>query len=271
MTDWQVITGDCLEVMPTLAAGSVDAIITDLPYGKLNYHWDNIIPFEPMWAEVERILKTSGTFITTGSQPFTSALIMSNPAWFKYELVWKKTTVTGFLHAKNQPMRAHENILVFSGGANNHASLSKCRMTYNPQMGVGKPYIKKNDPVTKFRWNKMYRPSNAHQHVDTNNGTRYPTSVYECSSGNNRSVHPTQKPVALYEYLIRTYTNEGELVLDICAGSGTTGVAALNTGRQVICIEKREDYADIARARIAKSAEQARQEELFTVADVGAG
>lgn len=268
MTDWQVITGDCLEVMGGLDAGSVDAVITDLPYGNLcNYRWDNVIPFAPMWAAVKGVLKSNGTFITTSAQPFTSALVSSNPEWFKYELIWKKSTMTGFLHAKNQPMRAHENILVFSGGASNHASLSANRMTYIPQMREGRPYVKKNDPAAKFRWNKMSRPSNSHRYVETNNGTRYPTSIVEIASGNHGLVHPTQKPVALYEYLIRTYTNPGELVLDITAGSGTTGVACIQTGRRFIGIEIDPGYADIARARIAKAAEQARQGELFAAAD----
>lgn len=263
MTDWQVITGDCLEVMRRMEAGSVDAVITDLPYGKLsNYRWDCVIPFEPMWAALGRVLRPGGTFVTTSAQPFTSALIMSNLEWFKYELVWRKSTVTGFLHAKNQPMRAHENIVVFSSGANNHKSLARNRMTYNPQMREGAPYVKRNNPETKFRWNKMHRPSNQHSTVEVNTGTRYPTSVVEFPSGNHGSVHPTQKPVSLYEYLVSTYTNGDETVLDICTGSGTTGVACVQAGRRFIGIEIDPGYADIARARIAKAAEQARQLEL---------
>ena len=257
---WQVITGDCLEVMPTLPAGSVDAIITDIPYGTTACSWDSVIPFEPMWAAIKHVLKPRGVFVTTASQPFTSALVMSNPGWFKYELVWKKPNGFGFLHARNMPLAAHENVCVFSNGVIAHAGKSENRMTFNPQKTPGKPYTK-----AKYHngadSHRLYRPSN-HDFVGQYDGERFPHSVVEFSKINKTSIHPTQKPVALYEYLIRTYTNEGELVLDMCAGSGTTGVAAINTGRRVICIEQREDYADIARARIAKAAEQARQEAL---------
>ena len=244
---WQVITGDCLEVMPTLAPGSVDAILTDLPYGTTACSWDSVIPFAPMWAAIKHVLKPRGVFVTTASQPFTSALVMSNVKWFRYEWVWGKTNAVDFATAKIRPRKLHENIVVFS--ANGH--------TYNPQMEPGEPYVDK----PRKRGNNIHGSAMPNLGI-VNNGTRYPPSIIKMGNGNNNTVHPTQKPVALYEYLIRTYTNEGELVLDMCAGSGTTGVAAINTGRRVICIEQREDYANIARARIAKAAEQARQEPL---------
>ena len=247
--DWQVITGDCLEVMPTLAAGSVDAILTDLPYGTTACSWDSVIPFEPMWAAVKHVLKPRGVFVTTASQPFTSALVMSNVKWFRCSLVWDKVTTTGFYNVRNKPLRRHEDLCVFGAAPD----------TYNPQMSEGTKYSVKNG---KPHTTGVYGTQKLLDHK--NSGVRYPTSIVPITNSNKvfPKTHPTQKPVALYEYLIRTYTNEGELVLDMCAGSGTTGVAAINTGRRVICIEQREDYADIARARIAKAAEQARQAEL---------
>ena len=246
---WQVITGDCLEVMPTLAPGSVDAILTDLPYGTTACSWDSVIPFAPMWAAIKHVLKPRGVFVTTASQPFTSALVMSNPKWFKYEWVWNKKKGGNIYLAKYSPMKSHENIIVFSDGTCN----------YTPQMELRDRVKRSRNYGTgeaiggnRAREDKVYTYTH-----------KYPKSIVEVSNAvQTGKTHPTQKPVALYEYLIRTYTNEGELVLDMCAGSGTTGVAAINTGRRVICIEQREDYADIARARIAKAAEQARQEPL---------
>ena len=263
--DWQVITGDCLEVLPTLPDLCADAIITDLPYGTTACSWDEVIPFAPMWAQVKRLLKPRGAFVTTASQPFTSKLVMSNAGWFKYEIVWRKGRATGFVHAKNKPLKAHENIAVFSSGTTVHANQSDRRMTYNPQFEIGLPYKK---TITKTNAGMMnHAPSKANIDfvgtVNENAGYRYPVSVLDFSLHNVGLVHPTQKPVALYEYLIRTYTNEGDTVLDFTCGSGTTGVAAMNTGRNFIGVELREDYADIARARIAKAADQARQLELI--------
>ena len=241
--------GDCLQVMPSIPSGSIDAIITDLPYGTTACKWDTIIPFEPMWKEVKRVLKQNGAFITTASQPFTSALIMSNPIVFKYEIIWKKTMSNGFVHAKNKPMKKHENILVFSYGTTVHKSQSKNRMTYNPQMEEGKPYYKK---MTNSYSKILHVPSKANKNFVSettciNEGTRYPSTVLEFSNGNNKIIHSTQKPVALYEYLIKTYTNEGETVLDICMGSGTTIEAAERTGRNSIGIEKDIQYFEVAK------------------------
>lgn len=240
---WKVITGDCLEVMPTLPAGSIDAIITDLPYGTTACSWDSVIPFEPMWAVIRHVLKPRGVFVTTASQPFTSALVMSNPKWFKYEWTWNKNLAGNFLLAKQQPLKVHENLCVFS--ANGH--------TYNPQMTKG---VMRSKGGGK---SKLWQLSL----TTATNDDYYPRSIIDTPNTNRNTDHPTQKPVALYEYLIRTYTNEGETVLDMTAGSGTTGVAAINTGRNVILIEQREDYADIARARCEKAAAQARQLELL--------
>jgi site-specific DNA-methyltransferase (adenine-specific) len=247
--NWQVITGDCLEVLPTLAAGSIDAIITDLPYGTTACSWDSVIPFEPMWAAVKHVLKPRGVFVTTASQPFTSALVMSNVKWFRHAWVWNKKSPSDPLNVKRRPMKLHEDVCVFS--ENGHI--------YNPQ-------FREN---TVPRWGKEGKVKRSTYGESGDLYARnigYPLSIIEFTKPTNVSgggLHPTQKPVALYEYLIRTYTNEGETVLDMTAGSGTTGVAAMNTGRRFIGIELREDYADIARQRISKAAEQARQLELL--------
>lgn len=243
---WEVITGDCLDVLRTMDAGSVDAIITDLPYGTTACSWDAVIPFEPMWEVVKHVLKPRGVFVTTASQPFTSALVMSNPKWFRYEWVWEKSLATGYLNANRAPMKAHENIAVFS--MNGHG--------YQPQKTKDKAYR-----ATRGAVGDVVRDKTVGGYLTVNQGNRYPRTVIKIN-GEVDTVHPTQKPVALYEYLIRTYTNEGDTVLDIAAGSGTTGVACMNTGRGFIGVEKRTDYADIARARIAKAAAQARQLEL---------
>jgi site-specific DNA-methyltransferase (adenine-specific) len=231
--------GDCLEILPTLADKSVDAIITDLPYGTTACSWDVVIPFDKMWEQVKRLCK--GAFVTTASQPFTSALVMSNLDWFKYEWAWDKRLPTGFLDANRKPLKRHENIAVFS--KNGH--------TYNPQKWQGTPYKKGaakqtqiyGDFVPSARINKT--------------GERFPTSILDISNANrNKDGHPTQKPVALYEYLIKTYTNPGDTVLDFCAGSGTTGVAAVNTGRNAILIEREPKYFAIAEKRIAAAQQQ---------------
>lgn len=254
----EVIHGDCLEVMRGMADNSIDAIITDLPYGTTAIEWDSVIPFGPMWEGVKRILKPNGVFVTTASQPFTTRLIASNIEWFKYEWIWRKSMSSGFLHAKNAPLKAHENIVVFSGGSICHDGFSELRVPYNPQMTYGKPY-KMLRGVETMKWGKIRRPSSK-DYVATNEGTRYPVSVLEFANPNRNNEHPTQKPIDLYEYLIRTYTNAGETVLDICAGSGTTGVAAVNTDRRFIGIEKDSEYVDIARRRIESAMLQQRLE-----------
>jgi site-specific DNA-methyltransferase (adenine-specific) len=246
--------GDCLDILPTLADKSVDAIITDLPYGTTACKWDVIIPFEPMWEQVRRLLKERGTFITTSSQPFTSILIVSNLEMFKYSLIWRKSKPSNFLNAKNKPMPAHEEVNVFSLGTT--ANLSENKMTYNPQMQIGTPYRKfqKTDPRVGA-WDAGNRtPYIGAENI--NKGERYPTSDLFFPNGNNFSEHPTQKPVALYEYLIRTYTNPAGTVLDFCMGSGTTGVACVNTGRDFIGIEKDAGYYAIAERRIVETSRQ---------------
>jgi site-specific DNA-methyltransferase (adenine-specific) len=235
-----LIHGNCIDIVETLPAQSVDAIITDLPYGTTACKWDTIIPFNYLWDMVRHVLKPRGAFVTTASQPFTSALVMSNLDYFKYELIWDKNYSGAPGLAKYRPMPTHENIEVFGSG----------RITYNPQMQKGKPYtdIRKN-AGEKLKNNEHKLGYKIHQPV-FNDGTRYPKSVIFEQKYNKKGQHPTQKPVSLYEYLIKTYTNEGDIVLDICMGSGTTGVACKNTGRNFIGIEKELQYFEIAKKRI---------------------
>lgn len=234
--------GDCLEILPALPAQSVDAIICDPPYGTTACKWDSVIPFEPMWAQLKRIIKPRGAIVLFGSQPFTSALVMSNPKWFKYEWMWRKSKPVGHLNAKKRPMLAHESICVF------YSRLE----TYNPQ-GTHETYA-----VIKRTNNGAYRECSK---TTAQTMTGYPCTdlifPHDISVG-----HPTQKPVALMEYLIRTYTHEGETVLDFTMGSGTTGVAALNTGRRFIGIERDEGYCNIAVQRLNAAQQQPIQQEL---------
>lgn len=241
MSNCQLFLGDCLDILPTLPDRSVDAIITDLPYGTTACKWDVIIPLEPMWEQVKRVLKKNGVFITTTSQPFTSILVASNMKWFKYEWIWKKSRGGNNLTAKYMPIKLHENVLVFSEG----------KTIYHPQMTGGKPYKKFLDHIGKENNHKF-----GIKGVDTTNlGTRFPISVQDIKQDWSRQqqIHPTQKPVALYEYLIRTYTNAGDTVLDFCMGSGTTGVACVKTRRNFIGIEKEPKYYEIARKRVEES------------------
>ena len=236
---YKLYNGDCLEIMPTLEAGSIDAIITDLPYGTTACKWDSIIPFEPMWCEVKRVLKPNGVFVTTASQPFTSALVMSNPKWFKYEWIWDKRKSSGALNADIAPLKTHENIVVFCRGTS----------TYNKQMRQGKPRTDKASfiPNGDIRQDKR----SVYRQYKNKSGLYNPVSILDVSNANQRDkIHPTQKPIALYEYLIRTYTNECETVLDITMGSGTTIIAAELTGRNSIGIEKDPDIFKTAQDRI---------------------
>jgi len=227
---------DCLEGMKLIDDKSIDMILCDLPYGTTACKWDTIIPFEPLWEQYERIIKDNGAIVLFGSQPFTSALVMSNLKLFRYELIWQKTLATNFFLVKKQPAKKHENILVFY----------KKQPTYNPQMEIGKPY--KDKP--RKRTVGIHGNAETIKKAINNEGTRYPSSVQLFSNGNNGNVHPTQKPVALFEYLIKTYTNEGETVLDNCMGSGTTAIACINTNRNYIGFEIDPDYYEAAQERI---------------------
>lgn len=233
-----VILGDCLQMMPTLPSNSIDMILCDLPYGTTACAWDSLIPFEPLWAEYKRLLRANGVIVLTAQQPFSSALVMSNPSWFRYEWIWEKSMAANVFNAKKQPMKRHENVLVFYNK----------QPTYNPQMEVGKPYTDNRATNTRFSHNILgNRPKRV---PTTNHGTRYPKSVQLFKQGNNKTLHPTQKPLALFEYLIKTYTNPNDVVLDNCAGSGTTGVAAQNLGREYVLIEQDEKYFNIINERL---------------------
>lgn len=246
--------GDCLELMGQIPDGSVDMIAADLPYGTTDIRWDSAIPFEPLWAHYKRIIKPLGTIALTASQPFTSALVMSNPQWFKYCWVWEKVGGTGN-NARNSPIKVHEDIAVFSPGKCGNGS--HARMTYNPQglkPATRPPRIKLDGGEKQSR-----RPGRKPVYrLEAPEYSNYPRSVLKFNRDGStvNRLHPTQKPVALFEYLIKTYTNDGETVLDNTMGSGTTGVACIRTGRKFIGIEQDADYFAIAQQRIA--AEQAK-------------
>ena len=229
---------DCLEGMKRIPNKSVDMILADLPYGTTACKWDTIIPFEPLWEQYDRVIKDDGAIVLTASQPFTSALVMSKPDLFRYEWIWEKTITSNFMMSKRQPHKKHENVLIFY----------KRQPTYNPQMEAGKPY---KDRARK-RTVSVHGGQETTKKPINNKGTRYPSSVQLFSNGNNHNIHPTQKPVALFEYLIKTYTNEGETVLDNCMGSGTTAIACLNTDRQYIGFELDETYHKLSLDRIEK-------------------
>jgi site-specific DNA-methyltransferase (adenine-specific) len=241
--------GDCLEVMADIPDNSVDLILCDLPYGTTACKWDSVIPFAPLWAQYKRIAKKNAAIVLTAAQPFTSALISSNARMFKYCWVWEKSAPGGFAHAKNMPLKKHEDIAVFSTGATAHASRSGRRMAYNPQGLVRDPRVAKNSKRHGQESAFGNRPSHKCDYVQEY--TNYPSTVLRFAV--ERGNHPTQKPVALMEYLIRTYTNEGETVLDNCMGSGTTGVACANTDRRFIGIERDPGYFEIARQRIEQA------------------
>jgi len=228
----QLIFGECLEYMQEIKTGSVDMVMADLPYGTTACKWDAVIPFAPLWDQYRRVCKKNAAIVLTASQPFTSALVMSQIELFKYSWTWAKTNCTGFANAKKQPLRQIEDVLIFYTG----------QPTYNPQ-GVTK--LSSGRVRTKETGDVMGRTGFKDGYVQE--VTNYPKNLLQIPS--ERGYHPTQKPVALMEYLIRTYTNEGETVLDNTMGSGTTGVACINTGRNFIGIERDPEYFKIAQSR----------------------
>ena len=230
--DVELYRGDCLDVMKDIPDGSVDLILTDPPYGTTACKWDSIIPLDPMWGQLKRIIKPNGAIVMTAAQPFTTTLIASNMKMFKYCWVWKKSKPTGHLNAKKQPLRTYEDVVVFYD--------NQC--IYNPQ-GI-KPTDKVVSRTNRGNYGECSKTTR--QTV-----TSYPRNIIEFPSVDG--VHQTQKPVALMEYLIKTYTNEGETVLDFTMGSGTTGVACANTGPKFIGIELDRDYYHTARKRIAEA------------------
>ena len=262
----ELYQGDCLEQMVNIPDHSVDLILCDLPYGTTDRRgveskgsnrllkWDTVIPLDLLWEQYRRILKPLGTVALTADQPFTSQLIMSNLDWFKYEWIWKKKKTTGFLLANYRPMKETEDVVIFSPGGAAAASRNGKNMTYNPQGLIEKKVKKKNNPkrLGKFLHNPEHMGENnklLHESEYEQKWTNYPSEIIEF--GLDRDViHPTQKPVALMEYLIKTYSNEGETVLDNCMGSGTTGVAAVKCNRKFIGIEADADYFTKASERI---------------------
>ena len=243
----KIYNEDCLEGMKRIPDGSVDMVLCDLPYGTTQLKWDTIIPFDKLWEQYLRVCKTNAAIVLFSSQPFTTDLINSNRKMFKYEIIWKKTMKSLFFLANKRPLVEHENIIVFY----------KKQPTYNPI----KSFVEEKQRIRYQQANRSNHYHNNHEHYYINNGERFPTTVIEFSNWNGalfgnteRSVkHPTQKPVDLCEYLIKTYTNEGETVLDNCMGSGTTAVACINTGRNFIGFELDKNYYDISQERISIS------------------
>lgn len=241
--------GDCLEIMKSIKSKSVNLIICDLPYGKTKAKWDVKLSLKPLWDAYKRIITDNGVIILFGAQPFSSELIMSNQSMFKYQLVWTKNSNSNFVHAKNTFLKKHEDILVFSKGSVNHQSISPNRMVYNPQgLEEVEEGITRNaynrDSDTVFKYSKSHRDTVSYH-------TNYPGSIlYFPLEERKKRFHSTQKPVALLEYLIKTYSHEGDLVLDNCMGSGSTGVAARNVNRQFIGIEKDDKFFKIANERL---------------------
>lgn len=242
-----IYCGDCLSIMPKIADKSVSLILCDLPFGTTKNKWDTIIPFEPLWEQYNRIIKDDGAIVLFSQQPFTSMLVMSNPKMFKYEWIWEKENGTGFLNANHAPLKIHENILVFGKGATSPTKRS-VSMTYNPQKTKGKPYT----AVQGYSGNN-YSPTVGN--VTISDGMRYPTDILRFQRDKNK-YHSTQKPVELCQYLIRTYTNSGGVILDNTMGSGSTIVAAIKEKRQYIGIEKDEQYFEIAKERIKNETSQ---------------
>ena len=234
---WQ---GDCLELMKRIPSGSVDMVLCDLPYGTTACAWDSVIPFEPLWSEYWRVCKPNAAIILTAAQPFTSALVMSQIDAFKYKINWIKERPSNPALAKKQPLRYCEDILIFY----------KNFPSYNAQMGKRKEKNKRNNKNEKFSTESSANLSDSFLKTGMSDEL-YPKDYLEYSM--QRGLHPTQKPVALFEYLIRTYTNEGETVLDNTAGSGTTAIAAINAGRRFICIEQYMPYCLQAIGRVWKA------------------
>ena len=250
-----IINADCLEAMKYIADKSIDCIICDLPYGITDCKWDTVIPFEPLWEQYKRIIKPHGAIALFGSQPFTSALVMSNPKWFKYEWIWEKPQGTGSFNANKRPLCSHENILVFAAERN----------SYYPQKTKAEKLMGDTLPAkTNLKHTSIYGSSNEYKNKQLwkETGFRHPKTVLkfikpkQCVFGlytpDAEFKHPSKKPLLLIEYLIKTYTLKDELILDNTAGSGTLAIAAINTDRNYICIEKDEHYFEVMRNRIER-------------------
>lgn len=245
----KLMRGDCLERMKEIPDGSVDMVLCDPPYGTTSRNeWDKVISIEPFWEQLNRVIKDNGAMAVSSQLPFSCDLIAGNRKYFRYEWIWEKTNAVGFLNANRMPLRARENILVF------YKHLPK----YNPQKTHGKPYRKEH------KQNGSSNYGLHHFSITENDGSRFPKDVvvFDNNGRNFEKVHPTQKPVALLEYLIKTYTDEGDTVLDCCMGSGSTGVACANTGRDFIGIELDEHYFEVAQGRIDAAMEAAKDRQV---------
>lgn len=238
----QLMQGDCLELMKAIPDGSVDMILCDLPYGHTKNHWDNVIPFEALWVEYRRIIKCNGAIVLFADGMFMANLMKSNYAWWRYNLVWDKKLTSGFLNANRQPLRRHEQVCVFY----------QKQPTYNPQKNLGVKSHSKGK--SKQCENRNYGSYDFVDNSEIHGNMKFPTSIVQFEKPHpSKSFHPTEKPVALLEYLVKTYTNPGDTVLDNCMGSGPTGVACVNTGRLFIGMELDQKYFDIAAKRIAEA------------------
>ena len=245
--DLTLIHGDCIEKMKNIDSNSIDLICTDLPYGTTKCKWDVIIPFEELWKEYIRIIKDTGAIVLFGKEPFSSKLRVSNLDMYKYDWIWVKDTKSNFMQANHQPLNNVELISVFGKGYVREIK-DKVMMTYNPQFSEGKEYKLPKVSKTTDLFGENHK-NGVYKHYDRDTSKRYPYNIIQFNMDKPK-VHPTQKPVALLEYLIKTYTNEGEIVLDSCMGSGTCGVACKNLNRNFIGIEKEEKYYNIAKKRL---------------------
>ena len=257
----ELFHGDCLEVMRDIPDGSVDMILCDLPYGvTAKNKWDNVIPSDELWKDYKRVIKPNGAIVLFGQDKFTARMMLSNEEWHRYNLIWRKVLPSGFLNANRQPLREHEDIMVFYNK----------QPIYNPQKEIGEKCHKKGRAVG-FKNDTILNNHNYGDFkvVETEGNMKFPTSILQFQKPHpSVSNHPTQKPVALCEYLIKTYTNEGETVLDNCMGSGTTGIACLRTMRKFIGIEKEEKYFNIATERIRKEQDDIEQSLYYRACDL---
>jgi site-specific DNA-methyltransferase (adenine-specific) len=257
--------GDCLEVIKEIPNKSVDMILCDLPYGTTACKWDNVIPFEPLWEQYKRIIKDNGAIVLFGIQPFTSLLISSNIKNFKYEWIWEKQKASNFMGAKYQPLKYHENICVFSQGSHNYypqrykvleledikaMNDKELKSLFETRDYDRFGHVDRRKTLNNNTTNKEHLGNSIIRTRSADDGYRNPKSVIKINKSINKNIHPTEKPVALLEYLIKPYTNENETVLDNCMGSGSTGVACVNTNRNFIGIELDENYFNIAKERI---------------------
>lgn len=243
----RIYNTDCLLGMREIPDQSIDAIICDLPYGTTRNAWDSVVPLQPLWREYERIVKDRGAIVLFSQMPFSAILVASNPRLFKYEWIWQKENATGFLNSHFAPLKVHENILVFSKSAAAFVRDKSNAMNYHPQMRPGKAYsAKQGAPTTSYDITHMREPVMIHYKAE-----RYPLDVIKFNRDTNR-LHPTQKPVDLVRYLIRTYTESGGVILDNCMGSGTTAIAAMRENRHFIGFETDKKYFEIAQQRIAQ-------------------